>query len=137
MQTRKLRQTPKRKKTNFLQIFFPNTCKTSVVRATFHGSKHVRGCIIYSLPAQNSRNRCKFVPFALVRSFLSSKPGGLHQVVVSVICAVTQVDWDEVTSKLAKLETDCKTSWDHLRLIVKHDLAPSLKSKYVRQMFCS
>jgi len=43
---------------------------------------------------------------------------------------LTQVDWDEVVVKLAKLETDCKTSWDHLRAIVKHDMAPSLKSKY-------
>ena len=43
---------------------------------------------------------------------------------------MVQVDWDEVTAKLAKLETDCKTSWDHLRAIVKHDMAPSLKSKY-------
>jgi len=41
------------------------------------------------------------------------------------------VDWDEVTAKLARLETDCKTSWDHLRAVVKHDMAPSLKSKYV------
>jgi len=41
------------------------------------------------------------------------------------------VDWDEVTAKLARLETDCKTSWDHLRAVVKHDMAPSLKSKCV------
>ena len=45
--------------------------------------------------------------------------------------SVTQVDWDEVTGKLSKLETDCKTSWDHLRAVVKHDMAPSLKSKSV------
>jgi len=43
---------------------------------------------------------------------------------------LTQVDWDEVLAKLTKLETECKTSWDHLRVIVKHDMAPSLKSKY-------
>ena len=34
-----------------------------------------------------------------------------------------------MSGKLAKLETDCKTSWDHLRAVVKHDMAPSLKSK--------
>ena len=43
---------------------------------------------------------------------------------------LTQVDWDELTAKLAKLETECKASWDHLRAIVKHDMAASLKSKY-------
>ena len=41
------------------------------------------------------------------------------------------MDWDEVTGKLAKLETDCKASWDQLRAVVKHDMAPSLKSKCV------
>ena len=36
-----------------------------------------------------------------------------------------------MTGKLAKLETDCKASWDQLRAVVKHDMAPSLKSKCV------
>lgn len=45
-----------------------------------------------------------------------------------------QIDWDEVTGRLSKLESDCKTSWDHLRMIAKHDSNMTAKAhnyKYV------
>ena len=48
---------------------------------------------------------------------------------IGAISRCAKVDWDMLMAKLAKLETDCKTSWDHLRAIVKHDISPSLKSK--------
>ncbi|XP_048253560.1 FH1/FH2 domain-containing protein 3-like isoform X4 [Haliotis rufescens] len=33
----------------------------------------------------------------------------------------SRIDWDELTNKLNKLECDCKSSWDYLRAIIKHD----------------
>ena len=39
--------------------------------------------------------------------------------VESVFCI--QIDWEELTHKLDKMEYDCKASWDHLRAILKHD----------------
>lgn len=43
----------------------------------------------------------------------------------------TQVDWEELEHKLGKLERDCKSSWDHLRAIAKHEggSTSNLKSK--------
>lgn len=42
-----------------------------------------------------------------------------------------QVDWEELEHKLGKLERDCKSSWDHLRAIAKHEggSTSNLKSK--------
>jgi hypothetical protein len=41
---------------------------------------------------------------------------------LTVKCVCTfQSDWDELADKLAKLEENCKASWDHLRAICKHD----------------
>ncbi|GFR77769.1 FH1/FH2 domain-containing protein 3 [Elysia marginata] len=40
---------------------------------------------------------------------------------IGPITRCSRVDWDELTTKLHKMEYDCKASWDHLRAIVKHD----------------
>lgn len=32
-----------------------------------------------------------------------------------------QVDWEELEYKLGKLERDCKSFWDYLRVIVKYE----------------
>ena len=43
-----------------------------------------------------------------------------------------QIDWQELSRKLDKMECDCKSSWDHLRDILKHDGATTdLNSKSV------
>lgn len=33
----------------------------------------------------------------------------------------SKIDYDELTQNIHKLEADCKASWDHLKLIAKHD----------------
>ena len=37
----------------------------------------------------------------------------------------SRVDYDEVAKTLAKMDSDCKASWDHLKVIAKHDGALS------------
>lgn len=39
----------------------------------------------------------------------------------------SKVDYDEVTHNLTKMETECKASWDYLKVIAKHDGSTSMK----------
>ncbi len=41
-----------------------------------------------------------------------------------------QVDFDELELKLNKVENECRASFDHLRVISKHE-TPQVKTKYV------
>ena len=41
----------------------------------------------------------------------------------------SKLDWEEINRKIIKLESDCQSSWDNLRAIVKHDSSTLLKNK--------
>ncbi|CAF1012151.1 unnamed protein product, partial [Brachionus calyciflorus] len=40
-----------------------------------------------------------------------------------------KADWDEISRKIKKLESDCQLSWDNLRAIAKHDSSTFLRNK--------
>lgn len=41
----------------------------------------------------------------------------------------SQVDFDQLQDNLAQMERRCKASWDHLKVIAKHEMKPALKQK--------
>ncbi|XP_046702735.1 FH1/FH2 domain-containing protein 3 isoform X2 [Silurus meridionalis] len=50
----------------------------------------------------------------------------------SEIGAVTRsakVDFDQLQDNLAQMERRCKASWDHLKVIAKHEMKPALKQR--------
>uniref|UniRef100_A0A4W3IGW3 Formin homology 2 domain containing 1 n=1 Tax=Callorhinchus milii TaxID=7868 RepID=A0A4W3IGW3_CALMI len=52
--------------------------------------------------------------------------------VYSEIAAITRsakVDFDQLSENLVQLERKCKASWDHLKVIAKHETKPVLKNK--------
>ncbi|XP_041125267.1 FH1/FH2 domain-containing protein 1 isoform X2 [Polyodon spathula] len=52
--------------------------------------------------------------------------------VYSEIAAITRsakVDFSQLSESLVQLERKCKTSWDNLKVIAKHESKPSLKNK--------
>jgi len=44
---------------------------------------------------------------------------------------VCKIDWDDLASNLVKLEADCRTSWDHLHVLEKHDNVMVSKNRSV------
>ncbi|CAH1779576.1 unnamed protein product, partial [Owenia fusiformis] len=48
---------------------------------------------------------------------------------IGAIARCAKVDWDELSLKLGNMESDCKTSWDNLRTIAKHDSNSPMKTK--------
>lgn len=40
-----------------------------------------------------------------------------------------QVDFDQLQENLCQMERRCKASWDHLKVIAKHEMKPLLKQK--------
>lgn len=40
-----------------------------------------------------------------------------------------QVDFDQLQENLCQMERRCKASWDHLKVIAKHEMKPQLKQK--------
>ncbi|CAG7837287.1 unnamed protein product [Allacma fusca] len=48
---------------------------------------------------------------------------------IGPVTRASRVDFDELATNLAKMETDCKASWDHLRVIAKHDGPTNMKLK--------
>lgn len=42
---------------------------------------------------------------------------------------LSQVDFDQLQDNLAQMERRCKASWDHLKVIAKHEMKPALKQK--------
>lgn len=45
------------------------------------------------------------------------------------ISRCSKADWDEISRKISKLETDCQASWENLRAIAKHDSTTFLRNK--------
>lgn len=39
------------------------------------------------------------------------------------------MDFDQLQDNLAQMERRCKASWDHLKVIAKHEMKPALKQK--------
>lgn len=45
------------------------------------------------------------------------------------MCLFPQVDFDQLQENLCQMERRCKASWDHLKVIAKHEMKPQLKQK--------
>ncbi|CAF99460.1 unnamed protein product, partial [Tetraodon nigroviridis] len=58
---------------------------------------------------------------AITRSAKVPNPGGAK------ICGA--VDFDQLQENLCQMERRCKASWDHLKVIAKHEMKPQLKQK--------
>ncbi|XP_053472660.1 FH1/FH2 domain-containing protein 1 isoform X2 [Ictalurus furcatus] len=48
---------------------------------------------------------------------------------ISAITRSAKVDFEQLSDNLVQLERKCKTSWDNLKVIAKHETKPHLKSK--------
>ncbi|CAH1986012.1 unnamed protein product [Acanthoscelides obtectus] len=48
---------------------------------------------------------------------------------IGAITRASKIDFDELALNIQRLETDCKASWDHLKLIAKHDGSTMMKVK--------
>nr|XP_054918655.1 FH1/FH2 domain-containing protein 3-like isoform X2 [Dermacentor andersoni] len=47
---------------------------------------------------------------------------------IGAVTRSSKVDYDEVAKNLSKMESDCKASWEHLKVIAKHD-GSAMKAK--------
>nr|XP_036217837.1 FH1/FH2 domain-containing protein 3 isoform X7 [Bactrocera oleae] len=50
---------------------------------------------------------------------------------IGPITRSSKADFSDLAHNLSQLETECKASWDRLKLIAKHDCPPQLKQKLV------
>jgi hypothetical protein len=48
---------------------------------------------------------------------------------IGAITRASKIDFDELALNIQRLESDCKASWDHLKLIAKHDGSTMMKVK--------
>ncbi|KAL0985506.1 hypothetical protein UPYG_G00157750 [Umbra pygmaea] len=48
---------------------------------------------------------------------------------IGAITRSAKVDFDQVQDNLSQMERRCKASWDHLKVIAKHEMKPALKQK--------
>ncbi|KAK0095358.1 hypothetical protein PV326_008576 [Microctonus aethiopoides] len=48
---------------------------------------------------------------------------------IGAVTRASKIDFDEVAASIIKLESECKASWDHLKLIAKHDGSTMMKVK--------
>ncbi|XP_074108266.1 formin homology 2 domain containing isoform X4 [Cotesia typhae] len=48
---------------------------------------------------------------------------------IGAVTRASKIDFDELASNISKLESECKASWDHLKLIAKHDGSTMMKVK--------
>ncbi|XP_065341826.1 uncharacterized protein Fhos isoform X3 [Cloeon dipterum] len=48
---------------------------------------------------------------------------------IGAITRVSKVDFDEIKQNIKRLESECKASWEHLKVIAKHDGTTTMKSK--------
>ncbi|XP_072316670.1 FH1/FH2 domain-containing protein 3 isoform X2 [Eucyclogobius newberryi] len=48
---------------------------------------------------------------------------------IGAITRLTKVDFDQLQDNLAQMERRCKASWDHLKVISKHEMKAALKQK--------
>lgn len=46
-----------------------------------------------------------------------------------ILISLHQVDFDQLQENLCQMERRCKASWDHLKVIAKHEMKPQLKQK--------
>ncbi|KAH0539557.1 hypothetical protein KQX54_005570 [Cotesia glomerata] len=48
---------------------------------------------------------------------------------IGAVTRASKIDFDELALNISKLESECKASWDHLKLIAKHDGSTMMKVK--------
>uniref|UniRef100_A0A674PP51 Formin homology 2 domain containing 3 n=1 Tax=Takifugu rubripes TaxID=31033 RepID=A0A674PP51_TAKRU len=48
---------------------------------------------------------------------------------IGAVTRLTKVDFDQLQDNLVQMERRCKASWDHLKVIAKHEMKPALKQK--------
>ncbi|XP_071357285.1 FH1/FH2 domain-containing protein 3 isoform X2 [Trachinotus anak] len=48
---------------------------------------------------------------------------------IGAITRSAKVDFDQLQENLCQMERRCKASWDHLKMIAKHEMKPQLKQK--------
>ncbi|XP_072226139.1 FH1/FH2 domain-containing protein 3 isoform X1 [Leuresthes tenuis] len=48
---------------------------------------------------------------------------------IGAITRSAKVDFDQLQENLCQMERRCKSSWDHLKVIAKHEMKPQLKQK--------
>ncbi|XP_058243003.1 FH1/FH2 domain-containing protein 3 isoform X6 [Hemibagrus wyckioides] len=48
---------------------------------------------------------------------------------IGAITRSAKVDFDQLQDNLAQMERRCKASWDHLKVIAKHEMKPALKQR--------
>ncbi|XP_076862429.1 FH1/FH2 domain-containing protein 3 isoform X2 [Brachyhypopomus gauderio] len=48
---------------------------------------------------------------------------------IGAVTRTAKVDFDQLQENLTQLERRCKASWDHLKVIAKHEMKPTLKQK--------
>uniref|UniRef100_A0A667WS40 Formin homology 2 domain containing 3a n=1 Tax=Myripristis murdjan TaxID=586833 RepID=A0A667WS40_9TELE len=48
---------------------------------------------------------------------------------IGAITRSAKVDFDQLQENLTQMERRCKASWDHLKMIAKHEMKPQLKQK--------
>ncbi|KAF7412190.1 hypothetical protein HZH66_001086 [Vespula vulgaris] len=48
---------------------------------------------------------------------------------IGAVTRASKIDFDELAANIGKLENECKASWDHLKLIAKHDGSTMMKVK--------
>ncbi|KAJ4432236.1 hypothetical protein ANN_20852 [Periplaneta americana] len=51
---------------------------------------------------------------------------------IGAVTRASKVDFDELAANILKMEQECKASWDHLKVIAKHD-GSTMKVKYVHR----
>lgn len=52
---------------------------------------------------------------------------------IGAVTRASKVDFDELSANILKMEQECKASWDHLKVIAKHD-GSTMKVKCVDQL---
>lgn len=48
---------------------------------------------------------------------------------ITGLSCLLQVDFDQLQENLCQMERRCKASWDHLKVIAKHEIKPALKQR--------
>ncbi|XP_063244815.1 FH1/FH2 domain-containing protein 3 isoform X2 [Bacillus rossius redtenbacheri] len=48
---------------------------------------------------------------------------------IGAVTRASKVDFDELAASITRLEQECKASWDHLKVIAKHDISVAMKNK--------
>lgn len=70
---------------------------------------------------------CERIVFS--KSTLQRHTENLTAMLTSEFWLHLQVDFDQLHANLTQMEWRCKASWDHLKVIAKHEMKPALKQK--------